>query len=107
MLIPGDMGRYSFVLVGTETAYRETFGHTCHGAGRQKSRRQAKRTYNWQKLIAELAQQGIVVKAASKATVVEEAPGAYKDVADVVEVVHGANISQKVAKLRPIAVVKG
>ena len=107
VLIPGDMGRYSFVLVGTETAYKETFGHTCHGAGRIKSRSQAKKTINYQELMKELEAKGISIRAASKATVVEEAPQAYKDALNVVDIVHNANISKKVAKLRPIGVVKG
>ncbi len=107
VLIPGDMGRYSFVLVGTETAYKETFGHTCHGAGRIKSRSQAKKTINYQELMKELEAKGISIRAASKATVVEEAPQAYKDALNVVDIVHNANISKKVAKLKPIGVVKG
>ena len=107
VLIPGDMGRYSFVLVGTETAYKETFGHTCHGAGRIKSRNQAKKTINYNELIKELESKGISIRAASKATILEEAPQAYKDALNVVDIVHNANISKKVAKLRPIGVVKG
>jgi tRNA-splicing ligase RtcB len=107
VLIPGDMGRYSFVLVGTQTAYRETFGHTCHGAGRIKSRNQAKKTINYNELIKELESKGISIRAASKATILEEAPQAYKNVLNVVDIVHNANISKKVAKLRPIGVVKG
>jgi tRNA-splicing ligase RtcB len=107
VLIPGDMGRYSFVLVGTETAYKETFGHTCHGAGRIKSRNQAKKTINYNELIKELESKGISIRAASKATILEEAPQAYKDALNVVDIVHNANISKKVARLRPIGVVKG
>lgn len=107
VLIPGDMGRYSFVLVGTQTAYKETFGHTCHGAGRIKSRKQAKKTINYNELIKELESKGISIRAASKATILEEAPQAYKDALNVVDIVHNANISKKVAKLRPIGVVKG
>jgi tRNA-splicing ligase RtcB len=107
VLIPGDMGRYSFVLVGTKTAYKETFGHTCHGAGRIKSRNQAKKTINYNELIKELESKGISIRAASKATILEEAPQAYKDALAVVDIVHNANISKKVAKLRPIGVVKG
>jgi len=107
VLIPGDMGRYSFVLVGTQTAYKETFGHTCHGAGRIKSRNQAKKTINYNELIKELESKGISIRAASKATILEEAPQAYKDALNVVDIVHNANISKKVAKLRPIGVAKG
>lgn len=107
VLIPGDMGRYSFVLVGTENAYKETFGHTCHGAGRVKSRNQAKKTINYNELMKELESKRISIRAASKATILEEAPQAYKDALNVVDIVHNADISKKVAKLRPIGVVKG
>jgi tRNA-splicing ligase RtcB len=107
VLIPGDMGRYSYVLVGTEKAMEETFGSTCHGAGRLQSRTQAKKASKGRPLHRELEDQGIFVRAASRATLVEEAPEAYKDVSQVVEVVHRAGISRKVAKLKPWAVVKG
>ncbi len=107
VLIPGDMGRYSYVLVGTERAMAETFGSTCHGAGRVQSRTQAKRAGKGRALHRELEDRGIYVMAASRATLVEEAPEAYKDVSQVVEVVHQAGISSKVARLRPWGVVKG
>ncbi len=107
VLIPGDMGRYSYVLVGTERAMEETFGSTCHGAGRVQSRTQAKKASKGRPLHRELEDRGIHVMAASRATLVEEAPEAYKDVSQVVEVVHQAGISRKVAQLRPWAVVKG
>ncbi len=107
VLIPGDMGRYSYVLVGTERAYRETFGSTCHGAGRRLSRRQAKRQARGRKLLEELERKGVVVMAAGMATVAEEMPEAYKDVAQVVDVVEAAGISRKVAQLRPLGVIKG
>lgn len=107
VLIPGDMGRYSYVLVGTQRAYEETFGSTCHGAGRRMSRRQAKRQARGRNLLEELAEQGVVVMAAGMATVAEEMPEAYKDVAQVVEVVEGAGISRTVAQLRPLGVIKG
>ncbi len=107
VLIPGDMGRYSYVLVGTERAMEETFGSTCHGAGRVQSRTQAKRAGKGRSLHRELEDKGIYVMAANRATLMEEAPEAYKDVSQVVEVVHRAGISRKVAKLRPWAVVKG
>jgi tRNA-splicing ligase RtcB len=107
VLIPGDMGRYSYVLVGTEKAMEETFGSTCHGAGRVQSRTQAKKASKGRPLQRELEDRGVYVRAASRATLVEEAPEAYKDVSQVVEVVHKAGISRKVAKLRPWAVVKG
>jgi tRNA-splicing ligase RtcB len=107
VLIPGDMGRYSYVLVGTEGAMQSTFGSTCHGAGRVQSRTQAKKASRGRPLQRELEDRGIFVMAASRATLVEEAPEAYKDVSQVVEVVHRAGISRKVAKLRPWGVVKG
>ena len=107
VLIPGDMGRYSYVLVGTDGAYRETFGSTCHGAGRRLSRHAAKQLARSRNIPQELAAQGVVLRAASRATIDEEMPEAYKDVARVVDVVHAAGIGRKVAQLRPIGVVKG
>ncbi len=107
VLIPGDMGRYSYVLVGTEKAAAETWGSTCHGAGRVLSRGAADRAAKGRNITAELASKGIHVRAASRATVVEEMPEAYKDVLEVVNVVHGAGIATKVARHRPLAVVKG
>lgn len=107
VLIPGDMGRYSYVLVGTERAMEETFGSTCHGAGRVQSRTQAKKASKGRALHRELEDRGIFVMAASRETLAEEAPEAYKDVSHVVEVVHRAGISRKVAKLLPWGVVKG
>jgi tRNA-splicing ligase RtcB len=107
VLIPGDMGRYSFVLVGTEKALTETFGSTCHGAGREMSRHAALKVARGRNIIQELAAQGIIVKGAGRATVDEEIPEAYKDVEAVVEVAHGAGISKKVAKLKPLGVIKG
>ena len=107
VLIPGDMGRYSYVLVGTEQAMAETFGSTCHGAGRVMSRKQAMRVSKGRAIIRELEDQGITVRSAGKATVREEIPEAYKDVSQVVEVVSGAGISKKVARLRTMGVIKG
>jgi tRNA-splicing ligase RtcB len=107
VLIPGDMARYSYVLAGTERAFRESFGSCCHGAGRRMSRKQARRSATGRDLRAELRSRGVEVRAASFDTVAEEIPEAYKDVAEVVEVVHGAGIGRKVARLRPIAVLKG
>jgi tRNA-splicing ligase RtcB len=107
VLIPGDMGRYSYVLVGTERAYEETFGSTCHGAGRRMSRSQAKRAVKGHSVFKDLEARGVHVMAAGFATVAEEMPEAYKDVADVVRVVHEAGISRRVAQLRPIGVIKG
>jgi len=107
VLIPGDMGRYSYVLVGTEKAFRDTFGSTCHGAGRVMSRHQAKRVAKGRAIIRELEDKGIIVRSAGRDTLVEEISEAYKDVTDVVDVVHNAGISTKVAKLVPMGVIKG
>jgi len=107
VLIPGDMGRYSFVLIGTKGAYSETFGSTCHGAGRRMSRHQAKKAARPRNVPRELEERGILIRAASRRTIDEEIPEAYKDVAKVVDVVHAAGIGKKVAKLQPVAVVKG
>jgi tRNA-splicing ligase RtcB len=107
VLIPGDMGRYSYVLTGTTGAYDETFGSTCHGAGRVMSRHAAKKAARGHDIIGELAQCGILVRAAGRATVAEEMPAAYKDVADVVDVVQQAGIGKVVARLVPMAVIKG
>ena len=107
VLIPGDMGRYSFVLLGTAGAFAETFGSTCHGAGRRMSRHEARRVARARNVPRELEAQGILVRAASRATVDEEIPEAYKDVARVVDVVDAAGIGRKVARLTPVAVVKG
>jgi tRNA-splicing ligase RtcB len=101
------MGRYSYVLVGTERAYLETFGSTCHGAGRRWSRAEAKRYAKGQAVVKDLARRGVVIMAAGLSTIAEEAPEAYKDVADVVRVVHEAGIARRVAQLRPIGVIKG
>jgi len=107
ILVPGDMGRASYILVGTQRAMTETFGSTCHGAGRVLSRAAAIRSVQGQSIELELQQYGIITRSASKKTLVEEMPKAYKDVSQVVHVVHGAGISRLVARLRPLAVVKG
>ena len=107
VLIPGDMGRYSYVLVGTEQAMAETYGSTCHGAGRVMSRKQAMKVSQGRAIVRELEDQGITIRSAGKATVREEIPEAYKDVSQVVEVVYGAGISRKVVRLRPMGVIKG
>ncbi len=107
VLIPGDMGRYSFLLVGTEQAYRETLGSSCHGAGRRLSRRAAKRQSRGRKIYDEMERDGIILRSQTLAGVLEEVPEAYKDVADVVDVVAGAGIARKVVRLRPIGVIKG
>jgi tRNA-splicing ligase RtcB len=107
VLVPGSMGTSSWVLVGTEGAMDQTFGSTCHGAGRTMSRHQAKRSVHGASLRAELEARGIQVRAGSLSGLAEEAPGAYKDVDRVVEVVHGAGIARRVARLTPLAVIKG
>ncbi len=107
VLVPGDMGRYSYVLVGTEAAMKETFGSTCHGAGRQLSRRKAKKAAGGRDIAGELEKRGIVVRGASRRTINEEIPEAYKDVSDVVDTCEMAGISKKVAQLRPLGCIKG
>jgi tRNA-splicing ligase RtcB len=107
ILIPGDMGTASYVLTGTQKSMDETFGSTCHGAGRVLSRTAAKKAAKGRPLKRELEDKGIFVRWTGRATMAEEMPDAYKDISQVVNVVHGAGISKKVAKLRPIAVVKG
>jgi tRNA-splicing ligase RtcB len=107
VLVPGDMGRCSFVAVGTEKAMAETFGSTCHGAGRMLSRGAAKRSMKGQDVLRDLESRGITVKAGSLPSLAEEASQAYKDVADVMYVVHNAGISRKVAMAIPMGVIKG
>lgn len=107
VLIPGDMGRASFVLIGTVQAMKETFGSTCHGAGRVMSRHQAIRQAKGRAIWREMEDRGIIVKSAGRETLAEEMSEAYKDISNVVDVVHKAGISRKVAKLRPMGVIKG
>lgn len=106
VLIPGDMGRYSFVLLGCQGS-AEAFGSTCHGAGRKLSRHAAKKAAAGRSIVREMAERGIELRAAGIGTVVEEIPEAYKDVADVVGAVAGAGLAAPVVRLKPIAVVKG
>jgi tRNA-splicing ligase RtcB len=107
VLIPGDMGRGSYILVGTEQAMRETFGSTCHGAGRIQSRSAAKRHFQGRNVLQSLEVQGIMVRTGSLSGLAEETPEAYKDVTSVVGVAHNAGISRIVARTRPIGVIKG
>ena len=107
VLIPGDMGRRSYVAIGTDKAMAETFGSTCHGAGRLQSRGAAKRAMRGADVAAELAAKGITVKTSSIGSLAEEASQAYKDVAQVVEVTHQAGISRKIAMASPLGVIKG
>ncbi len=107
VLVPGDMGRYSFVLLGTREAEARAFGSCCHGAGRLLSRSKARERARGRDIPRELARQGISLQAAGRATVEEEIPEAYKDVADVIDVVARAGLARPVARLEPFAVVKG
>lgn len=107
VIIPGDMGRASFLLIGTKKAEEESFSSTCHGAGRVKSRHEAIRTIDFKNLMEGLKYKGIEVRATGKKTVVEEAPEVYKNVSDVVEVVNNAGLAKKVCRMRPLCVVKG
>ena len=107
VIIPGDMGTESWLLAGTETAMRETFGSTCHGAGRLLSRHAARKVKSGADVRRELEDGGIVVKTASVGSLAEEASYAYKDVADVVAVVDAVGLSRKVARMRPLGVLKG
>ena len=107
VLVPGDMGRYSYLAIGTQQAMAETWGSTCHGAGRVRSRGAAKRLLAGVNIAERMAQQGIVVRAQNPRALAEEASEAYKDVANVVDVLEHAGISRKVARMRPIGVTKG
>ncbi|TET90154.1 MAG: RtcB family protein [Methanomassiliicoccales archaeon] len=107
VLIPGDMGTASFLLIGTDNAMKETWGSTCHGAGRVMSRKAATRRFRVDQVKDLLGQRGIYIRAASKDGIVEEAPDAYKDIEDVVRIAHGAGISRMIARMRPMGVVKG
>jgi tRNA-splicing ligase RtcB (3'-phosphate/5'-hydroxy nucleic acid ligase) len=107
VMIPGDMGRASYVLCGTERAMEETFGSSCHGAGRVLSRKAALRQARGRRIDHELRAQGVEVLAKAVKTLAEEMPEAYKDVSQVVDVMHSAGVTLKVARLKPVAVVKG
>lgn len=107
VLIPGDMGTASYLLVGTEQGMRETFGSSCHGAGRQMSRTAARKQQPAEKVVAGLQSQGIYLRAKSHRVIAEEAPEAYKDIDEVVEISHKSGLAHKVARMRPKGVVKG
>ena len=107
VLIPGDMGRCSYIAVGTETAMEQSFGSTCHGAGRVQSRAAARRSIRGADVVRALAARGITVKAGSMSSIAEEASEAYKDVTEVVDITHKAGISRKIVKAVPIGVIKG
>jgi tRNA-splicing ligase RtcB len=107
VLIGGTMGTNSYVLTGTEKGMKETFGSTCHGAGRARSRNNSRNKLDYQEVLDALKTKGIAIRVASPKLVMEEAPESYKDVTEVVDTCHAAGISRKAVKLRPIAVVKG
>jgi tRNA-splicing ligase RtcB len=107
VLIPGDMGTASYVLLGTQTAMDQTFGSTCHGAGRVMSRKQAVRHAHGRRIDAELAAKGITALARGRTGLAEEQPDAYKDIDAVVECVCAAGLARKVLRLRPMGVIKG
>ena len=107
VLVGGTMGTCSYVLTGTEQGMAETFGSTCHGAGRAKSRAGSRRQMDYTEVLEALQSKGIAIRVASPKLVMEEAPQSYKDVNEVVDTCHAAGISSKCVKLRPIAVIKG
>ncbi|MBX3073735.1 RtcB family protein [Candidatus Obscuribacterales bacterium] len=107
VIIPGDMGRASYVLVGTEQALKETFGSVCHGAGRLMSRTQARKNRQSKDVIAALKARGVIAKASTREGLTEEVPEAYKPIDDVVRAVKDAGLARPVARLKPIGVVKG
>lgn len=107
VLIPGTMGTSSYILAGTQKSMEIAFGTSCHGAGRRMSRSQAKKTVRGSELREELSKQGIIIRSHSDPGLAEEAPTAYKDVEDVVDVVHNAGLAKKVARVVPLAVIKG
>ena len=107
VLIPGDMGTYSFILAGTEGAMKQSFGSSCHGAGRLLSRSQAIKKAQGRSIGGELEAKGVFVQSRGKKTLKEEMSDAYKDVSQVVEAVHGSGLACKVARLRPLGVIKG
>lgn len=107
VIIPGDMGTASYLLAGTERAMLETFGSSCHGAGRALSRHAAMKAHPSEKVMATMRERGVYLRAKSRKGISEEAPGAYKNIDDVVEISHNAGIVRKIVRLRPIGVVKG
>src|SRR5207302_10499913 len=107
VIIPGEMGRASWVLVGQQGSMEKTFGTTCHGAGRAMSRTAAVKDAAGRRIDKELEAKGVIARAQSHRGLAEEQPKAYKDVNDVVDVVHRAGLSRKVARMRPLGVIKG
>ncbi len=107
VLVPGSMGTYSYLLTGTEKAMNETFGSSCHGAGRTMSRRQARKSFDFNSLLGNLKRKNIFIQAKSKKGASEEAPGAYKNVNSVVDIITDEGIAEKIVRLKPMAVIKG
>ncbi|MBV8846348.1 MAG: RtcB family protein, partial [Bryobacterales bacterium] len=107
VLVPGSMGTASWILAGGEQSMRETFGSVCHGAGRLLSRTAAKKGRNAAEVKSQLEKQGIIVRSETRDGILEEIPEAYKDVDEVIDVVHRAGLAYKVARLRPLGVIKG
>ncbi|MEE8402950.1 MAG: RtcB family protein, partial [Candidatus Hydrothermarchaeaceae archaeon] len=107
VLIGGTMGTCSYILAGTKESSEKSFASSCHGAGRRMSRKAAKKQWYGKDIIKNMEREGILIRTHSFAGVAEEAPGAYKDVTEVINTVHEANLARKVAKVRPMAVIKG
>jgi tRNA-splicing ligase RtcB len=107
VLIGGTMGTSSYILIGTEEGMKTAFGSACHGAGRAMSRTQAKKRWHGREVVKDLEERGILIQGHSYAGIAEEAPESYKDVTEVVESAHHANLARKVARVKPIACVKG
>lgn len=107
VIIPGDMGRASYVLVGTQLSLNESFGSVCHGAGRLLSRTQARKGHQAKEIIEQLRKEGIIAKATTREGLTEEVPAAYKSIDQVIEAVSGAGLAKPVARLKPVGVIKG
>jgi tRNA-splicing ligase RtcB len=107
VIVGGTMGTWSYILHGTQAAMEQTFGSACHGAGRVMSRVQSKKKYNYEQVIKELKERGILIKGHSKQGIAEEAPGSYKNVDDVIEVMHTKEIAKKVVRVKPVICIKG
>ena len=107
VFVPGSMGTASWVLAGNPGAMLQTFGTTCHGAGRRMSRTAAKKGHDARTVVRELEAAGIIVRSETRDGILEEIPEAYKDVDAVIDVVHGAGLARRVARLRPMGVIKG
>ncbi len=107
VIIPGDMGTSSYIMVGTRENMKNSFGSSCHGAGRLLSRKKANENFTADDIITELNSRGIYIRAATKKAIAEEAPDSYKDIDEVIKIVNGANIAHPVTNMKPLAVMKG